>query len=1187
MVQKICELPLATREVLQKAAGVGNSFTLEAVSEVVLSAAGGVGGDLWQAVKAGLLLPGSDECQLFDGDAAAELGDDVSRLLRRSVTFRFAHDRVQQAAWSLLEDDAQKKTKLRYGHYLLASTPASERDKIVILVAEALNQARELLTDPAELARLAELNLSAATKAVNSASYADALVFLHHGLACLGAQAANVDEALPFEMELLTAECEFLDGQHDNAGKRSAALLKATNDRDKKTAVLMMQMALLTNSYRHHEAVSKALDAFCLQGVRLPRNPGPLAVLPYVVRFKMALRGVDTDTLLTAGWSVSQKVRKLGSITSAVMDAAYLANQNLFAIVVLHMATTILRHGHVQDSAYILMAFSVLLSHGLKDFATGKVFADLGLALTDQYDAPRMRARVVYAYAGFQGHWYGPAQNNFPYLRDALTQALSGGDFNYANYSLGITLTTRLLLAGDLDECLAETERFADLVDDPRVSNGAAWVVLTARTCHALQGELDDPINFSDDDAQKHDLVTHYLDSQATGRFLFGVMQMLSHYLAGRSSSAHAVALETDPATALGQLYVPYFYFLDALIAIRAMPTQGAMARLRSRVRVLGAKRKLRAWAERVPENYAHLHALVVAEATGASDRRGGAMPLYEEACKLARNARSVWVTGCAYEAAGRHLLRCSDPMAAWPFFENAFTAFQSWGAQVKLADLDRLFTGLKAEGGALAQVVDAWHARRSEGQEGARAQGDSDLDWSSLMKSSLAITGEMEMAQLLERFGAIILENVAAERMVLALMDETLGALQIEAQSSLDMNTNSVSSTVAPCPLDEDAPGCAAMMQYVARTMDELVLADALSDPSWKQEPAVQRGAIRAVLVVPIVDKGNLKGVIYVENKKVRGAFNPKRVEVVRVLAAQAAIAFENARLVASLQQRMDEERQLKVAFRRFVPESFLRLLKKDSVVDVGLGDCVQLEMTVLFSDVRSFTSILETMTPQQSFAFINAYLGRMEPVINEAGGFIDKYIGDAIMALFESSADDALRAGLMMLAALGTLNDERAAIGAPNIHIGIGLNTGHLMLGTVGGEGRLEGTVISDAVNLASRVEGLSKHYDAPLLISEHTYQALEHPEQFATRYIDKVKVKGKEEEVGIVEVLDGDPAARRELKMQTREAFAHGVEAFFQGRYEHAVTHLEGCLAVCDDDTPCRLLLARARAAAQELA
>ncbi len=267
-----------------------------------------------------------------------------------------------------------------------------------------------------------------------------------------------------------------------------------------------------------------------------------------------------------------------------------------------------------------------------------------------------------------------------------------------------------------------------------------------------------------------------------------------------------------------------------------------------------------------------------------------------------------------------------------------------------------------------------------------------------------------------------------------------------------------------------------------------------------------------------------------------------------------------------------------LNIAYGRFVPHEFIQLMDKQSVVDVKLGDHVEKEMTILFSDIRGFTSISESMTPQENFDFINAYLSRMEPIIGKHQGFIDKYIGDAIMALFPSSVDQAVAAAVGMLFRLVEYNTTRGRPGRPALKIGIGIHTGLLMLGTVGGENRMDGTVIADAVNLASRTEGLTKTYGVALLITEQVYEHLHSREHYKIRLIDRVRVKGKTKAITVYEVFDADPAAIVQLKLRSLVLFERGFHAYHAQDIAAAHQLFTQVLEINPDDKAASVYLAR---------
>ena len=245
----------------------------------------------------------------------------------------------------------------------------------------------------------------------------------------------------------------------------------------------------------------------------------------------------------------------------------------------------------------------------------------------------------------------------------------------------------------------------------------------------------------------------------------------------------------------------------------------------------------------------------------------------------------------------------------------------------------------------------------------------------------------------------------------------------------------------------------------------------------------------------------------------------------------------------------------KINAAYGRFVPHDFLRFLGHESIVDVRLGDQIQKEMTVLFSDIRSFTTISEAMTPQENFNFINSYLSRVSPVIRAHQGFIDKYIGDAIMALFPESADDAVRAAVEMQKQVIIYNQHRQLNNYPPITIGIGLHAGTLMLGTIGEQERMESTVIADAVNLASRLEGLTKVYGAGILVSDSILERLGKREKYMCRFVDRVTVKGKKSAVSVFEIYDADTEQSIELKQETATEYQRGLELYFEQNFTKA--------------------------------
>jgi adenylate cyclase len=316
------------------------------------------------------------------------------------------------------------------------------------------------------------------------------------------------------------------------------------------------------------------------------------------------------------------------------------------------------------------------------------------------------------------------------------------------------------------------------------------------------------------------------------------------------------------------------------------------------------------------------------------------------------------------------------------------------------------------------------------------------------------------------------------------------------------------------------------------------------------------------------------------------RDAFQPDKLDEVADRSdelGQLARVFTNmVKTVKAREKEMLEANhkleELLTAYGRFVPNDYLRFLRKKSITDVRLGDHVSKSMAVMFSDIRSFTTLSESMTPKENFAFVNAYLKRVSPEIRNNHGLIVKFLGDGMMAVFPEAADDAIAAGVAMFKAVESYNQERHQDRRLPINVGIGVHVGQMMLGMVGEDSRMQGDAFSDNVNLTARLEGLTKFYGVSLLLSQQALDHLSHPEDYQIRFLDRAIVKGRNEPIGVYEVLDAETEAVRSLKLQTRPAFEQGLENYRDGDLAGATTHFNKVLSVNPADKTAKLYLER---------
>ncbi len=276
------------------------------------------------------------------------------------------------------------------------------------------------------------------------------------------------------------------------------------------------------------------------------------------------------------------------------------------------------------------------------------------------------------------------------------------------------------------------------------------------------------------------------------------------------------------------------------------------------------------------------------------------------------------------------------------------------------------------------------------------------------------------------------------------------------------------------------------------------------------------------------------------------------------------------SAEVLAETQAKaLSQQKRLTQAYERFFPHRFLELLRKKSILDIQLGDAVEKKMSILFADIRNFTTILETKSPTESFQFINSYMGKVGPLVREYNGFIDKYIGDAIMALFEEPPDNALNAAIKILELLIQSTEKTLITPDELIEIGIGIHYGSLMAGTVGEKKRMDGTVIGDTVNTASRLESLNKLYHTHIIVSEDFLKHLQHKDAFKIRFIDHIYLRGKAQDIKIYEIFDIDAPELIEKKMKIMDAYEAAISCYYDRQFEKAMTHLQYCQKILPDD------------------
>lgn len=344
------------------------------------------------------------------------------------------------------------------------------------------------------------------------------------------------------------------------------------------------------------------------------------------------------------------------------------------------------------------------------------------------------------------------------------------------------------------------------------------------------------------------------------------------------------------------------------------------------------------------------------------------------------------------------------------------------------------------------------------------------------------------------------------------------------------------------------------------------------ITDLSLLKEKEIIENDVHSLIYAAMKVKHRIMGAIILAGKNV-DQYSAAHLKLLVTLALQSSTAIESAMLyeknIREAREREEAILRIHEVTKKFVPHEFIRSLGKETLTDVKLGDQVEKIVTVLFTDIRDFTTLSEKMTPEENFHFVSSFNARLGPVIRSNNGFINQYLGDSIMAIFPENPEDALRAAVGMQKAVHELNEERKEIGLPSIRAGIGMHTGSLIMGITGDEFRMDAATISDTVNTAARIESLTKYYKSPLLLSDHTLQYLNGQDNFHFRHLGSVRLKGKNNLLSIIECINGFDELQLERKLQTLSLFGNAMNSYHDQQFENALQLFQNVLTNDPDD------------------
>ena len=871
LVGKLTRLPLETQKALQLLACMGNSAEFALLELLSQDSGEEMHGQLWEAVRAGLVF-------------------------RAEHSYRFLHDRVQEAAYSLIPQELRADAHLRVGRLLLEHTPPEKREERIFEIVNQLNRGTSLITSRDEREQLAGLNLLAGKRAKASTAYASALNYLIAGSAALADNSWERRHELTFELELHRSECEFLNGQLSSAEERLAALSPRARNTAELATVACLRMQVYTTLDQSDRAITICLDYVRHLGVEWSRQPTDGEVQQEYERIWSQVGIRQIEDLIDLPVMTNPDVLVVLDVLAEALTPILFCDQALSSLVICRMVNLSLEHGNSDASCFAYVWFGIIAGPRFGNYKAGFRFGQLGYDLVEKRGLKRFQARTYQSFGDIVLPWTRHVRDGRDLLRRAFDAANKIGDVTFTAICSD-HLIRNLLAAGDqLVDVQREAESGLQFVEKLRFGRIVDHIKPQLALIRTLRG-LTPKFGSLDDDGFDELRFEVYLASNPTlaePECWYWVRKLQARVFAGDHASAVDASLNaqrrisTSPSRfqVLDPLETAEYHFHSALAHAASWDSACQKERAQHFEALAPHHRQLELCAENGPENFENRVVLVAAEIARIEGRVLDAEQLYERAIRSARTNGFIQNEALANEIAARFYATRGFNKIAHAYLRDARYCYLRWGADGKVRQLDELYPQLREEkplGGPTSTIETPVEH----------------LDLATVIKVSQAVLGQMVLEKLIESLMRIAIEHAGAERGLFILLrgDEQ----QIEAEASVAQGKIEVTlrrAAVTPNDLPES------ILRYVNSTRESVILDDASIKSLFSEDDYVREKRPKSVFCLPVIRRANLIGALYLENNLTPGAFTSDRIAVLKLLSVQAAISLENALLYSDLQR-------------------------------------------------------------------------------------------------------------------------------------------------------------------------------------------------------------------------------------------------------------------------------------------
>ena len=920
VARRLHKLPEATQKVLKLAACIGNQFDLETLAIICETPSQEVAADLWSALREGLILPQSEAYKFFqEWEKDDELADGIG------VGYRFLHDRVQQAAYSLIPEEQKQTTHYRIGQLLLDKIPKEGREERIFELVGQLNYGNALISEQAERDELAKLNLIACSKARAATAYQTGREYATAGLSLLGENAweREYEMSLAFhdnyaELASLCGDFEAMEHFVETIVTKARSLLEQVNAR---------RIRILSNLYQNKltEAVALGIQLLQQLGVSFSETPTEKDIQEVVAEIDRLIGDREIEDLLNLPSMTDQEKIAIIEIANRLHGAAYISGSSLFPLLIILPVKLSIQYGNISASAYSYAAYGLLACNLLQDINKGVNFGQLGLKLVSKLDAKTVKPEVLNAIATYTVHRKSHVKETLPLFQEGYKFALEVGNLEFVGYTAHQFCLYSFLCAQPLATLEQEARAYYHALLQLSQLTTANYCRIHWQATLNLLGATEEPSVLSGEAAREEELLSQLLSNQdLSGLCFFYSYKLMLCYLFGEIESAQTYAVESRRylIATTGMVNVPAFYLYDSLTVLAVLDsayedTSEALQRVEENQRQLQQQ-----WADYAPMNHQHKVDLVEAEKYRVLGRNYEAGDWYDRAIAGAKTNEYLQEEALANELAAKFYLEWGKEKVASGYMQEAYYCYAGWGAKAKIEDLEKRYPTLLKPIIALQTV--GLNPRETIAAKGTISTINTGriqemLDLSTLMKASRALSQDISLEGAIANLMQVAMENAGAETVALMLFEEKV--LMLTA-----LVTGEESRKIDPIPLNTSNAVPLSIINKVKRTLEPIAIDDASNESAYAGDAYIRSLQPKSILCLPLVDRGRLIGILYLENNQVAGAFTSDRVQILTLLCSQAAISLENAQFYQELQNYAQELKQTQ-----------LQLVQSEKMATVG----------------------------------------------------------------------------------------------------------------------------------------------------------------------------------------------------------------------------------------------------------